>query len=63
MLTPHATRTTSKMAEFVKARWIPISTNAKQLRWFTAPIDANPTSIDGIITLGECEINTIYITV
>jgi len=30
---------------------------------FKAPRDANPTSIDGIITYGECETNTIYIAV
>jgi hypothetical protein len=63
MLAPLATRTTSQLAEIVKARWTPISTNAKQLRWFTAPLDANPTSIDGIVTYGECETNTIYIAV
>jgi len=63
MLTPMATRTTEHVAEFIKSRWTFSSTNPKKLQWFATPLDANPSYIDHIITYGECETNTIYISV
>jgi hypothetical protein len=60
-LTPLAILATDQVAEFVKSRWTLTSTNGKLLRWFTTPLDANPTSTDDIITYGECKTNTIYI--
>ncbi len=63
MLTPMATRTTRQIADFVKSKWTPTTANNKQLRWFTSPLDANPTTTDDIITYGECETNTIYLSI
>ena len=63
MLAPMATRTTHQIADFVKSRWTPTTTSNKQLRWFTAPLDANPNTTDDIITYGECETNTIYLSI
>ena len=63
MLTPMAPRTTHQIADFVKSRWTPTITSNKQLRWFTAPLDANPITTDDIITYGECETNTIYLSI
>ena len=63
MLTPMATRTTHQIADFVKSRWTMATTSSKQLRGFTAPLDANPITTDDIITYGECETNTVYLSI
>ncbi len=51
------------VTNFIKSRWTPINPSEKQLRWFTAPLLANPISTDEIITYAECEINTVHILI
>ena len=51
------------VAAFIKARWTPLNPNQKQLMWFTAPLSADPTNDDDIITYAECENNTVHISI
>ncbi len=51
------------VAAFVKARWTPLNPNQKQLRWFAAPLSADPTNADDFIIYAECETNTVHISI
>jgi len=51
------------VAAFIKAKWTPLNSNHKHLRWLTDPLSADPTSADDIITYAECETNTVHISI
>jgi hypothetical protein len=56
-------RTTAIVATFIKSRWTPLQTSQKQLRWFTSPLSADPTSTDDISTYADLETNSVHISI
>jgi hypothetical protein len=51
------------VAAFIKARWTPLNSNERYLKWFTAPLFDDPINADGITTYADCETNTIHISI
>jgi hypothetical protein len=56
-------RATTMVAAFIKSRWTPLQPSQKQLRWFTSPLAADPTSTDDISTYADLETNSVHITI